>query len=370
MKSIIYVGMDVHSTNYTLSCYTIENDMSFATVQMEPDYKKVLKYLEKVQKNVGSPCEFLCGYEAGCLGYTLYHQLKDQGVNCVILAPTTMPVYKKNELKTDKRDAMKIAKCLAYNTYSPVHIPTKEDSNVKEYIRMRDDHQNALKRIKQQILALCLRYDKKFTAGKGYWTIKHLAWLKALELDDVLREALDEYLLTYDQLIEKIKRYDARIEELADNPRYRDNVKKLTCMIGIKTYTALAVLVETGDFKRFAKADQYAAFLGVVPGEKSSGESQNHTEITKAGNTHLRRLLTESAHCYSRSRISCKSKALKSRQAGNDPWVINYADKANDRLRRKFYRMILQGKKRNIVVTAVARELACFIWGMMTEHIA
>ena len=113
MKSIVYVGMDVHSSNYTLSCYMVENDKCFATVQMEPDYKEILKYLNKVQENIGGPCEFHCGYEAGCLGYTLYHQLVEHGVDCTILAPSTMPTYKKNEIKTDKRDAMKIARCLA-----------------------------------------------------------------------------------------------------------------------------------------------------------------------------------------------------------------------------------------------------------------
>lgn len=120
--------MDVHTTNFTLSCYTVENDQSFAIVQVEPDYKNILKYLKKIQKNYEKPCEFLCGYEAGCLGYTLYEDLKSNNIPCVILAPTSMPVYKKSEIKTDKRDAVKIAKCLAYNTYSAVHIPRRFSS--------------------------------------------------------------------------------------------------------------------------------------------------------------------------------------------------------------------------------------------------
>ena len=127
MKSIIYVGMDVHSTNYTLSCYSLENDTNFATVQVEPDYKNILKYLEKVKQNFGGSCDFLCGYEAGCLGFTLHEQLSRHNIPCVILAPTSMPLYRKTEIKTDKRDAMKIACCLAYNTHSAVHIPTKKE---------------------------------------------------------------------------------------------------------------------------------------------------------------------------------------------------------------------------------------------------
>ena len=371
MKSIVYVGMDVHSTNYTLSCYMVENDKCFATVQMEPDYKEILKYLDNVQKNVGEPCEFHCGYEAGCLGYSLYHQLMNHGVDCTILAPSTMPTYKKNEIKTDKRDAMKIARCLAFNTYRAVYVPTKEDSNVKEYIRMRDAHKLALKKVKQQILAFCLRYDFRFTNGKSYWTQKHLTWLRSLTMDALMREVLDEYLQTYQNLVDKLERFDKRIEELAGGKTYAEKVKKLSSLIGIRTHTALALIVETGDFARFAKANQYAAFLGLVPGEKSSGDKQNRTGITKAGNTHLRRLLTEAAQCYGRGRVGFKSKALKERQYGNTPETIAYADKANERLRRKFYHMVLSNsKKHNVATAAVARELSCFVWGLMTGHTA
>ena len=349
----------------------VENDKCFATVQMEPDYKEILKYLNKVQENIGGPCKFHCGYEAGCLGYTLYHQLVEHGVDCTILAPSTMPTYKKNEIKTDKRDAMKIARCLAFNTYRAVYIPTKEDSSVKEYIRMRDAHKLALKKVKQQILAFCLRYDFRFTSGKSYWTQKHLAWLRSLEMDVLMREILDEYLQTYQNMADKIERFDKRIEELAGGTVYAEKVKKLSSLIGIRTHTALALVVETGDFARFAKANQYAAFLGLVPGERSSGDKQTRTGITKAGNTHLRRLLTEAAQCYGRGRIGFKSKALKARQYGNTPETIAYADKANERLRRKFYHMVLKNnKKHNVATAAVARELACFVWGLMTGRTA
>lgn len=371
MKSIIYVGMDVHTTNYTLSCYTVENDMSFATVQVEPDYKNILKYLEQVRKNYGDPCEFLCGYEAGCLGFTLYEELKRHDVPCVILAPTSMPVYKKKEIKTDKRDAMKIAKCLAYNTYSAVHIPTKEDSDIKEYVRMRDAHKTALKKVKQQILAFCTRHGFRFSEGRNNWTQKHMKWLRELNLEGLLREVLDEYLATFSQETDKVERFDRRIAELAEGESYAKKVHCLSCMIGIRTHTALSLLVETGDFHRFKKAEQYAAFLGLVPGEHSSGDGQNRLGITKAGNSHLRRLLIEAAQCYNRGKVGYKSKELKARQYGNPAEIIAYADKANERLRRKFYHMTLKlNKTHNVAVAAVARELSCFIWGMMTGHVA
>jgi transposase len=236
---------------------------------------------------------------------------------------------------------------------------------------MRDDHKTSLKTTKQQILALVLRQGYHFDGGKSYWTIKHIKWLKSLKMGGVLQESLNEYLITYENLVDKIERFDKRIEELAEEERYQEKVKKLSCLIGVKTHTALSVIVETGDFVRFAKAEKYAAYLGLVPGEDSSGEKQNRIGITKAGNSHVRKLLVESAQNYTRGTIGHKSVALKQRQKGNKAEIIAYADKANERLRRKFYKMTLTNKtNRNVAATAIARELACFMWGLMTDNIA
>jgi transposase len=186
----------------------------------------------------------------------------------------------------------------------------------------------------------------------------------------VLQETLDEYLVTYEYLTNKIERLDKKIEELAAGDRYHEDVKKLSCLIGVKTNTALSVIVEIGDFNRFERAEKLTAYLGLVPGEDSSGGKQVRLGITKAGNSHIRKLLVESAQSYTRGVIGHKSKELKRRQNGNDPQTISYADKANERLRRKFYRMTLKnGSKRNIAATAIAREIACFMWGLMTGNI-
>ena len=371
MNSILYIGMDVHKDDYTLCCYSFEKDELMYKQKIGPDYKMILKYLEQIRKSRSDEVEFICGYEAGCLGYSLYHQLTDHGIRCVILAPSTMGVTNTNRIKTDKRDAGNIARCLAFGTYNEVFVPTEEDGTVKEYIRMRDDQKKALKIIKQQILAFVLRHGYRFDGGKNYWTNKHVTWLKSLALGGTLQESLDEYLITYDYLADKIKRLDKRIEEFASHERYQKNVKKLSCFIGVRTLTALSSIVEIGDFNRFAKADHLAAFLGLVPSEDSSGGKQKRGGITKAGNSHLRRLLVEAAQSYARGSIGHKSLDLKRRQSGNDPQVIAYADKANERLRRKFYRMTLKnGTNRNVAVTAVARELACFMWGLMTDNVA
>ena len=228
----------------------------------------------------------------------------------------------------------------------------------------------ALKKIKQQILAFCLRHNYCFTGNK-HWTQAHLRWLRELKLEDIYQEILEEYLLTYSNLTDKLVRLDKRIEELAAGEEYAENVHKLSCLLGIKTQSALSVLTETGDFNRFGSAQQYASYLGLVPGEDSSGEDQARLGITKAGNRHLRMLLVEAAQNYGRGKPGYKSKQLKKRQEGNPPEVIAYADKANERLRRKYYRMVLSYNKRtNVAKVAVARELACFIWGMMTGNVA
>jgi transposase len=361
--------MDVHTTNYTLCSYSIEKDEVFAATQVGPDYKNILRYVDSIRMRY-EDSHILCGYEAGCLGYSLYHQLTDNNVDCVILAPTTMATTAKKGIKNDKRDAANIAKCLAYNTYSPVYVLSDDDIAVREYIRMRDDVKDTLKKIKQQLLSLCTRHGKHFTEGRNYWTQKHLGWLEKLNFGHaVLQETFQEYLILYRQACDKIKLYDMRIEELAQREEYADKVKKLTCFIGIKTFTALSLIVEIGDFKRFPRAQNFTSFIGLVPGEVSSGNYLQRTGITTAGNSQVRKLLVEAAQSYSRGAAGKKSKTLSSRQAGNEPKVIAYADRANERLKRKFYRVMFHSK-RNIAVVAVARELACFVWGMMTDNVA
>ena len=129
MSSITYIGLDVHTSNYTICAYTIENDKTFAETTIKPDINELEKYLKRIQELQGENSRFICGYEAGCLGYSLYHQLTEKGYECIILAPTTMPKTP-NEIKTDKRDARKIAKCLAYGTYSKVFVPRDRKSVV------------------------------------------------------------------------------------------------------------------------------------------------------------------------------------------------------------------------------------------------
>lgn len=370
--STIYVGMDVHKESFSLCCYTNELEYAEYPQRVDAHYSKVINYIEAMRFHYGDDTTFICGYEAGCLGFTLYHQLTEHNIKCIILAPTTMPKQKgKKHIKTDKRDAALIARCLAHHDYSPVQIPTEQDEQTKDFIRMRDDIKLDLKKTKQQILAFCLRHNYRYSDTKHHWTQAHLKWLRSLKPDGLYEETLTEYLITYDYLQDKMDRLDKRIEELASDDTYRQSVMKLGCFMGISKLTALAAITEVGDFRRFASAQQFASYIGLVPGEDSSGDDQNRLGITKAGNRHLRTLLVEAAQSYTHGQVGFKSKALKARQEGNSPEVIAYADKANERLRMRYYRMVLRmNKKTNVAKTAIARELACFIWGMMTDNIA
>ena len=364
----LFVGMDVHKESFTLCCYSAEHDKFFGLQKIAPDSELVVQYLQSAKGFYDLNAHIVCGYEAGCLGYSLYRELTALGVDCVILAPSTMPTEKgKKHIKTDKRDAMRIAQCLAYRTYKPVHVPSEECEEIKEFIRMRNDHKLALKRIKQQINAFCLRHNFHYSAGCHKWTQTHLDWLRKLKMSKMQREILDEYLLTLNYLLERIVLLDKRIEELSQKPEFKEKAQKLTCFIGIKTITAMTVLAEVGDFNRFADAAHFASYLGLIPGEDSSGEKQHRLSITKAGNTQVRRLLVETAHCYNRGQVGYKSKDLKERQAGCPAEVIAYADRANVRLRKRYYKFISRNKNSNVACVAIARELACFIWGMMVN---
>lgn len=365
----VYIGIDAHSTNYTVCTYVHETGELGNPLVLKPDIKSLMKYINEVKRRNNTD-EVLCGYEAGCLGFTLYKQLLDNDVNCVVMAPSTITTIhqnKKMRRKNDKKDALALAKALGYKEYSSVNIPSDDDLQIRDYIRMRDDHKDDLKRIKQRILSLCLRSGHQYK-DTSYWSQKHITWLKNIDMPIVEKEVLDEYLETYFNLVDRIEKMDKRIEEFASTNVYEEKVKRLTCLKGIKTHTALSLIVEVGDYSRFKTAEQFSAYLGLVPGLDDSSDKLSSLPITKAGNIHLRKLLTEAAQTYSRGGTQ-KSKLLKKRQEGNSKEVIDYADRSRIRLTKKYQRMMFRGVKYNKITTALARELTCFVWGMMTEHI-
>ena len=369
---IAYVGIDVHTTNYTLATRMEGSKEAVNVNTYSPLISNIVKYCKAIRKEYGKDTEIILGYEAGSLGFQLRRDLEKNDLKCLILAPTSIPgteLNRRKKKKDDKRDASGITKALLNDDYSEVYMPDEEDEAVRDYIRMREDHRKQLRVIKQQICALTNRHGFKFTEGKKYWTQKHLKWLKALPVEGLLKETFDSYLLSYETVSERIAQMDKKIEEIAEQDKYREGVHKLICLKGVKTLTALAVIAEIGDFTRFVKAKNFAAFLGLVSGELSSSDKQNRLGITKQGNRFIRKLLVECSQSFSRA-TQGKSALLKKRQEGNTAEVIAYADKANERLRKRYLTLVLRNKKpHNKAVTAVARELACFIWGMMTGNI-
>lgn len=366
--------MDVHTSNYTLCSldpgYGVKKDNYFAEVQFTNNFvTNVVNYVSKLKKKL-KDSDFVCGYEAGCLGYSTYKDLTKAGIKCVIMAPSTMAVQKGGKkVKNDRRDARVIAQCLAYQTYKEVYVLSEHDEAVRGYLRMRDSHKKELKRIKQQIIAFCTGHGL-FSPTKSNWTVAHLKWLKGLKFNDpVEQEIINEYLSSYTYLCDKIKAMDVRIEVLASEKQYCENVKKLRCIKGIETNVALTLLAEIGDFNRFSKPTDFAAYLGLIPGEQSSGDKVRGTGITKAGNSTLRQKLTEAAKGYWRGRIGMKSATFKKFEKELPKEVTEYALKANTRLQRKFFNMThVKGKNMNVAASACAREMACFVWGLITNH--
>lgn len=370
MNTVIHIGIDVHKDSYSLCSFSFSAHKSFGQTRIASKSSLVIKYVQRLQKE-HSECTVLCGYEAGPTGYGLYRDLEKVDIACVIMAPTTLPKAPGNRVKTDRLDAEELAKHLAWGTYSAVHIPTPQDEAVKNYTRLRNTRKQALKRAKQNLLSFLLRLGRCYTEGKNHWTVAHYTWLKMQKFNDFVdQETFNEYLQEVHDQQEKVDRYNQKIEELAAQDAYRDRVSRLCCFRGIETHTALSLVSEIGDFSRFANPQHFSSFLGLVPGENSSGQREQRGGITKAGNARVRLLLIEGANSTLRSHIyGQKSKRLIARQKGNEPDVIAYADRANRRLHRVYSNLVARGVHHNKATVAVARELSCFIWGMMNERI-
>lgn len=369
MNTVINIGIDVHKDSYSLSAFTFNNRQCFGQTRIASKSSLVIKYVNRM-KQEHQDAQVVCGYEAGPTGYGLYRDLEKAGIPCAIMAPTTMPKASGSKVKNDRLDAQDIAKHLAFGTYSSVHVPTAQDESVKNFTRLRNTRKTALKKAKQNLLSFLLRCDRSFNEGKTHWTKIHFTWLKQQKFDNwVDQETFNEYLQEVHDQMEKVARYDQRIEELASMDCYRENVRKLCCFRGIETHTALSLISEIGDFSRFLNARQFSAFLGLVPSEESSGQKERRGAITKAGNTRLRLLLIEGAKSTLRSNIyGKKSKRLLARHKGNPPDVIAYADRANRRLHKSYDRLTAKGVHHNKATVAVAREMACFVWGMMNDR--
>lgn len=366
MFSVIYVGMDVHQDSFSLCALNADNGDIIRETKCTAEIKSIVKFVNCLPQVNG---KITLGYEAGIWGYSLYHQLVDLGYDCIILAPSTMYSNAKHEMvKNDRQDAQMIAHNLAAGTYKAVYVPDQEDDNVKEFIRLIRAFKQELKQTKQRIRSFVLRNGFRFT--RTPWTNLYLEWLNQLQLPQLKKVVLDEYVVHYHELTTKIERLNHQLEDLAHQNRYQESIGRLRCFKGIDTTAAMTIHVETSDFTRFPNAKAYTAYLGLTPSEHSSGNKTSLGRITKQGNSTIRTTLVECAQGLVRGKPNIKSKKLKARQINQSGKVISYADRAVNRLHKRYERMIHAGKARNIAIIAVARELACFIWGMETNRIA
>ncbi len=376
-KKVIYVGIDVHDETFTCCFYDPDDKQTkkgLRTVKIFSSAAQVRRCLADFCKdnpfNI-SEFTFRCAYEACGYGYELARSLHSSGIDCVLLAPSTINEYHNNQrIKTDKRDAFTIAKSYANGEASPVHIPDKHDEEVDNLIRVRDMYKDTAKRYKQQIIAFVKRLGYKYEKHGYYWTQRYMKWLADLPLSTVNRYVLDNLLNSLTQAMDSLADFDGQIAFIAANDtRYTERVQRLKGLFGIDTYTAMAIVVKTGDFIRFARAKAYMAYLGLIPGEASSGGTVHKKALTKTGNSRLRQLLTESAQCYLRKPNLLKSKAFKKRQEGLPEEFITYADRGLMYMVRKGKKMLYNKKNWNVIVSALARTLAGFIWGAMTNHL-
>ena len=363
MAKVLYVGMDVDKEKIVVAKL-----VSFAKLAQECVIANAPQAVRKYFAALTKEGDVVAAYEAGCFGFGLYHQLMDLRVAAVVAAPGLIPRKPSDRLKTDRRDARTLAFALRAGQLTAVHVPTKQDESVRDYLRMCEDTRDDLRRCKQRILHLLLRRGIRYEQG-GPWTVKHKDWLASLEMGNELdRQTLDSYLARMQELESACSQLTSEVESIAQGERYREPVKRLCAFKGIKTLIALSFIAEIGDFRRFSSAAQFMAYLGLVPSEHSSGSKRRQGGITKAGNSHLRRLLVEAAWHYRSYHPS--SRVLVERRRDVDPRIISYVNRAGRRLNRKYLHLLLRGKRSQVAVTAVSRELAGFIWGSMVGEVA
>ena len=364
MDSVAYVGMDVDSEKIVVAKLAGGSGRNAEEQVIANKPAAVKKYFASLLQSG----EVSAAYEAGCFGFGLYRQLTEMGVGAVVAAPGLIPRRPSDHVKTDRRDARALALALRAGQLTAIHVPTIEDESVRDYLRMYEDLRGDLRRIKQRVLHFLLRRGIRYQQGTC-WTIKHKQWLAALELaSDLDRQTLDHYLAQVVELESKCAEVASAVEGIAERPRYRQPVKKLRAFKGIETLIALSFVADIGDFRRFPSARQFMAFLGLVPSEHSSGNKRRQGSVTKAGNSHLRKLLVEAAWHYRSYHPS--SRTLVQRREGVDPQTVSYANRAGRRLNRKYLKLLLRGKRSQVAVTAVSRELSGFLWGAMVGQVA
>lgn len=362
-NTITHVAMDTHKKDHTVALHYPHSE-EIVRFTVKNNVRDIKKMVNKIKKQAKTDIKFC--YEAGVCGFTLKRRIEALGCQCMVIAPSLTPVKPGDHIKTDRRDALKLLTMFKAGLLTEVHAPNAQQEAARELTRCRQTAQENLKRIRHQLLKFLTRHGYVYTDG-DHWTQKHLRWFRSLEFDKpLLADVFDNYFTQMNHCIQRLSSLDKDVEKLAFSDTYKEVVGLLRCFHGIDTLTAITVITEIFDFGRFSSPGQLMSYLGLTCSEHSSGESQKKGSITKAGNKRVRRLLVETGWHY---RHPCKlSHALRTRRKDQPQWVIDIADSAGQRLRKRYRHLINNGKMPCKVTVAIARELAGFIWAVFNEY--
>jgi transposase len=360
MKNVInWIGIDDHADKWTIAHYEGMNEeptREWELMPSESGYRKLIGWL----KGLGGEVRVV--YEAGPCGYDMYRRLRRSGLTCDVAAPSLTPRKPGDRVKTNRRDARKLARLHRARELTLIVVPDQRQEAVRDLVRAREAAQKDVLAARHQLSKLLLRYGHRYRDGKQ-WTRGHWAWIGQVTLpEEPSNEVKKRFVQTIDTRVEVVADYDRLIAEQASSVEYAPLVAALSVLRGVDRLTAMTILVELGDLRRFTTARQVMAALGLVPGEDSTGDKIKRLSITKTGNAHVRRVIVEAGWQY--QRVIRNGPRIKQRRKGQPAELIAIADKCDARLHRRFTRLTSRGKRSVVAVVAVARELAGFIWAI------
>lgn len=359
MKIIQWIGIDDHADKWTIAQFQGDEKLPAKEFELVPDdkgYRRLFSFLK------GLSGEVRIVYEAGPCGYELHRRLTKAGYMCQVAAPALTPRKPGERVKTNRRDAAKLGRYLRSGELTFVVVPDEDRESLRDLIRSRQAVQKDVGRVRKQIVHLLLRHGHRYRDGQS-WTVRYWSWLKKIELDGVhSRFVLTEMLGELEHRLGQLQRYDEQIENAAQKAEYQPYLGALRALRGVGTLSAMTILSELGDLRRFPTARQLMAAVGVVPSEYSTGDKTSRFSITKTGNAHVRRIAVESAWHYRRRPMP--GRTIKARRKDQPQEIVAIAERCEKRLNSKFYRLTSRHKKSTVAVVAVARELLGFIWAI------
>ena len=363
--SILFIGLDTHKELNEVAYIEDHRGAQPVHFGRAPSSKIAVKKLVRHFESKYPDATLHFVYEAGPCGYWIYRLITSLGHCCYVVAPSLIPKKPGERVKTDKRDAMKLAKLLKTEELTPIYVPEPEDEAVRDLSRAREVAMKDLKDAKYQLKALLLRNNINY-AGTANWSLKHLRWLTELVLSHPAQQlVLQEFIQTISERMARLERLDNELTHHVHQWRYYPVVKAIQAMRGVRLLVAAGVIAELGDLSRFDHPRKLMSYLGLVPSEHSSGGKRHIGAITKCGNGRARRLLIEGAHTY---RYAANiSTDMQKRQEGLPKQIIDIAWKAQLRLCKRYKKLISKGKHYNLVVTAIAREMIAYIWAIAKE---